>query len=469
MNTIDGVSVVVDYVRQNNDKYVTELKDYLSIPSISTLPQHKTEVERAAQWLVSQLEHIGFEKPGIIPTGGHPVVFAEWLKAPTDRPTILIYGHYDVQPIDPLNEWNTPPFTPAVKGDEIYARGAADMKGEGHALLKSLEAWMTKTGGLPVNIKFFFEGEEEIGSPHLDSFIEKNKEKLSCKFCLNTDSGISGPDRPSIVCGLRGLVYFEVWVRGAESDLHSGSFGGVVANPAIVLSELISGLHDKDAKVTLGGFYDKVRKLTPQERDELAKNRFSDEELKTSAGVTRLYGEKGFSPTERIGARPTLEVNGMLSGFTGEGQKTVIPASAMAKISVRTVPYQDAEQIDASLRDYFKRNAPPTIKWDIRRISTSPYAILERGTPELQAASKALEESYGRKPFFKLEGGSVPVVAMLKNRLGVNSIMLGCGLPDSHIHAPNERLHLPTYFKGIETYVRFFELIAQKGYDPDIR
>ncbi len=460
LQTTNGGSVV-EYVKQNNDRYVAELKDYLSMPSISTLQEYKAEVERTARWLVSQLEQIGFEKAEVIPTGGHPIVFGEWLKAPSSRPTILVYGHYDVQPTDPVSEWSTPPFTPTIKGDEIYARGAADMKGEGHALLKSLEAWTTETGGLPVNMKFFFEGEEEIGSPHLDAFIEKNREKLSCTFCLNADSNISGPDRPSIVIGLRGLSYFEIWVRGAESDLHSGSFGGAVANPAIVLSKLIAGLHDKDGRVALKGFYDKVRKPTREEKDELARNGPSDEELMKSAGVTQLYGERGFTSAERVGMRPTLDVSGMLSGFTGEGQKTVIPAVAMAKISMRTVPYQDAEQLDSSLREYFKRNAPTTVKWEIKRISVSPYAIMERNTPELKAASRALEESYGRPSFFKLEGGSVPVVAMLKNRLGVNSIMLGCGLPDAHIHAPNERLHLPTYFRGIETYVRFFDFVSR--------
>jgi acetylornithine deacetylase/succinyl-diaminopimelate desuccinylase-like protein len=454
-------TAVVGYVRENHDRYLSELKDYLSIPSISTLPENKKDVERTAKWLQSQLDHIGLERTEIMPTGGHPVVYGEWLKAPATRPTVLIYGHYDVQPVDPLNEWVSPPFTPSIRGDEIFARGSADMKGQGHALLKSLEAWMTKTGSLPVNVKFFFEGEEEIGSPHLDSFIERNKEKLSCSFCLNCDGGITAPDKPSMVYGLRGLVYFDVSVRGSESDLHSGRYGGVVANPAVVLAELIAGLHDKDGRVTLRGFYDKVRTLPQEEKNELISHGLSDEEWRKSAGVKHLYGEKGFSPTERVGTRPTLEVNGMLSGFTREGQKTVLPATAMAKISMRTVPYQDAEQIDASLREYFQKNAPPTVTWDIRRVSSSPYAIVERGTPELMAASKALEESYGAKPFFELEGGSVPVVAMLKVRLGVNSVLLGCGLSDARIHAPNEGLHLPTYFKGIEAYVRFFDLISQ--------
>ena len=460
MNSKSASAGVVGYVRANHDRYLPELKEYLSIPSISTLPENKGDVERAALWLRSQLDHIGLEKTEIMPTGGHPVVYGEWLKAPSGRPTVLIYGHYDVQPVDPLDEWVSPPFTPTIRGDEIFARGAADMKGQGHALLKSLEGWMAKTGGLPVNVKFFFEGEEEIGSPHLDAFIQKNNEKLGCEFCLNCDGSVAAPDKPSMVYGLRGLVYFDVSVRGSQSDLHSGRYGGVVANPAVVLSELIAGLHDRDARVTLGGFYDKVRKVPQDEKDELISHGPSDEEWRRAAGVTHLYGEKGFSPTERVGARPTLEVNGMLSGFTGEGQKTVLPATAMAKISMRTVPYQDADQIDASLREYFQKNAPPTVTWEVRRLSSSPYAIVERDTPELKAASKALEESYGAKPLFELEGGSVPVVAMLKTHLGVNSVLLGCGLSDAHIHAPNEGLHLPTYFKGIEAYVRFFEFIS---------
>ena len=452
---------IVGYVRENHERYLSELKEYLSIPSVSTLPEHRVDVERTAHWIRSQLDRIGLERTEVVPTGGHPVVYGEWLKAPAGRPTILIYGHYDVQPTDPLAEWSSPPFSPTVRGDDVYARGAADMKGQGHALLKSLEAWMVEAGRLPVNVKFFFEGEEEIGSRNLESFIAKNKERLGCTFCLNCDSEIVAPDKPSLVYALRGLEYFDVSVQGSASDLHSGSYGGVVANPAIVLSRLIAGLHDEDGRITLRGFYDKVRDVPQGERSELNAQGLSDEEWKSSAGVARLYGEKGFTSTERAGIRPTLDVNGMISGFTGEGQKTVLPAKASAKVSTRTVPYQDGDQIDASLREYFQKNAPPTVTWKVERLSSSPYAIIERGTPELSAASGALEETYGKKPLFQAEGGSVPVVALLKQSLGVNSVMLGCGLSGAHIHAPDERLHLPTYFKGIEVYVRFFELAAR--------
>jgi acetylornithine deacetylase/succinyl-diaminopimelate desuccinylase-like protein len=459
---MSAVESVIQEVRGNNDRYVTELKEYLSIPSISTLPEHKADVERTARWVASQLERIGIEKVEVVPTSGHPMVLGEWLKAPGKR-TVLVYGHYDVQPVDPLNEWENPPFSPTVKGDMIFARGAADMKGQGHAVLKSLQAWMSKTGSLPTNVKFIFEGEEEIGSPHIDSFLEAHKERLQSSFCLNCDGGITAPDKPSISQGLRGIVYFEVWVRGPAADLHSGVFGGAVRNPAVVLSELIAGLHDKDGRVTLDGFYDKVRKLTKEEREGVNATGPTDEDWKRMAGVKALYGEKGFTSSERIGARPTLEVNGMLSGFTGEGMKTVIGATAMAKISTRTVPYQDPDKIEASLRKYFEQNAPEGIEWEVKRLVSGPYALLEPGTPELEAASGALEGAYGKKPFMKLEGGSVPIVSILKNRLGVNSVMLGCGLSDAHIHSPNERLHLPTYFKGIETYVRFFDLVGKQS------
>ena len=410
------ISDVVDHVRAGHEKYLTELKDYLSIPSISTLPENKKDMERTAQWLKAQLDRMGFSKAAIMPTGGHPVVFGEWLAAPPGSPTVLVYGHYDVQPVDPLNEWRSPPFTPTIRGDRIFARGSADMKGQGHAVLKALEAWAAETGSLPVNVKIFFEGEEEIGSPHLGAFIAENRDTLSASFCLNCDGGISAPEKPSIVYGLRGILYFEVRIRGAESDLHSGRFGGAVANPAVVLAQLIAGMHDGEHRVTLQGFYDKVRNVQREERDELNAHGFTDEQWKEAAGVKALSGEKGFTTTERVEIRPTLEVNGMLSGFTGAGAKTVLPATAMAKISMRTVPYQDHAQIEASLREYFQRNAPPTVTWEVDRISSGPYTIVELDTPEMRAASRALEESYGAKPFFEMEGGSVPVVGLLKDR-----------------------------------------------------
>ncbi|HKM76273.1 MAG TPA: M20/M25/M40 family metallo-hydrolase, partial [Candidatus Bathyarchaeia archaeon] len=349
-----------------------------------------------------------------------------------------------------------------VRGDSVYARGASDMKGSGHAVLKALEAWLKSGGGLPVNVKVFFEGEEEIGSRNLAPFVEKYKSKLKCDFVLNCDSSILKPDAPALVYGLRGIVYFELQVYGAKGDLHSGLFGGAVHNPAQVLCELIAGMHDADGRVTLPNYYDKVRVLSKEERAELARVPISDKDWQETAGTKQLYGEKGFTTMERIGARPTLEVNGLLSGFTGEGSKTVLPAKAMAKISMRLIPEQDNRAVEGQLKEYLHKNAPPTVTWEVKRLTSDPGVLVDRNTPAMRAAASALQSTFGVKPFFLLGGGSVPVVNMMKTRLGVDSVLLGFGLPDDNIHAPNERQHLPTYYRGIETYIRFFGLVSQK-------
>jgi len=455
-----SVQQVLESSKRDHDRYLTEFREYLSIPSISTLSEHKQDVQRCAEWLANQLYGIGFKNVEVLATAGHPVVYGEWLNAP-GKPTVLVYGHYDVQPVDPLNEWTSPPFEPSVRGDNIYARGASDMKGQGHAVLKALEAWL-KSGGLPVNVKMFFEGEEEIGSRNLEPFVEKYKSKLKCDFVLNCDSHILKPDVPSLVYGLRGLGYFEVWVYGAKSDLHSGGFGGAVHNPAQVLCELIAGMHDANGHVTLPGFYDKVRVLSKEERVELARIPISDEAWQEMTGTKLLYGEKGFTTVERIGGRPTLEVNGFLSGFTGEGSKTVLPAKAMAKISMRLVPEQDNGAVENQLKEYLRKNAPQTVTWEVKNLTSAPAVLVDRNTPAMRAAASALQATFGVRPLFQLAGGSVPVVNMVKTRLGVDSVLLGFGLPDDNIHAPNERQHLPTYYRGIEAYIRFFYLVSQK-------
>lgn len=457
---MSSVQQVIESSKRNHDRYLTEFREYLSIPSISTLSEHKQDVQRCAEWLANQLNGIGFKKVEILTTSGHPVVYGEWLDAP-GKPTVLVYGHYDVQPVDPLNEWTSPPFEPSVRGDNIYARGASDMKGQGHAVLKALEAWL-KSGGLPVNVKMFFEGEEEIGSRNLEPFVEKYKSKLKCDVVLNCDSQILKADVPSLVYGLRGLDYFEVWVYGAKSDLHSGVFGGAVHNPAQVLCELIAGMHDANGHVTLPGFYDKVRVLSKEERAELARIPISDEAWQEMTGTKLLYGEKGFTTVERIGGRPTLEVNGLLSGFTGEGSKTVLPAKAMAKISTRLVPEQDNRAVENQLKEYLRKNAPQTVTWEVKNLTSAPAVLVDRNTPAMRAAASALQATFGVRPLFQLEGGSVPVVNMVKTRLGVDSVLLGFGLPDDNIHAPNEKQHLPTYYRGIEAYIRFFDLVSQK-------
>ena len=402
------------------------------------------------------LSGIGFKNVEIMPTAGHPVVYGEWLSKP-GKPTVLVYGHYDVQPVDPLNEWTTPPFEPTVRGDNLYARGASDMKGQAHAFLKALEA-LAKNEGLPLNIKVMIEGEEEVGSPSLGAFIEKNKEKLKCDFVLNADSSVMSPGQPSLVYGLRGLAYFELWVHGPKQDLHSGIFGGSVHNPAQVMCELIAGMHDADGRVTLPGFYDKVRDLPEEERRELAHP--SDEEWRAMCGARQLHGEKGFTTAERLGARPTLEVCGIQSGFTGEGAKTVLPAKAMAKISMRLVPYQDDKEVEGQLRAYLEKHAPPTVRWELKKFVTGPAVLVKRDTPGMRAAIKALEATFGKKPVFKLEGGSVPVVSMVTATLGVDSILLGFGLPDDNLHAPNEKFHLANYYRGIDSIIRFFEEVG---------
>jgi acetylornithine deacetylase/succinyl-diaminopimelate desuccinylase-like protein len=448
----------LEFARRNHDRYLAEYKEFLSIPSVSTLSEHKPDMQRAAEWVAGQMRQMGLQNVEIMPTKGHPVVYGEWLGAP-GQPTVLVYGHYDVQPVDPLHEWTSPPFEPTIKGDNIYARGASDMKGQDHAFLKALEA-LLKHDELAVNVKVMIEGEEEIGSPNLGAFMDEHKEKLKCDVALNADSGIMRPDLPSITYGLRGLAYFEVWVYGPKQDLHSGLFGGSVPNPAQVLCELIAGMHDENGHITLPGFYDKVRVLSEAERAELARLPHSDERWQEMTGVPQLYGEKGFTTLERLGARPTLEVNGLLSGFTGEGSKTVLPAKAMAKISTRLVPYQDHKEVEQQLKEYFRQNAPPMVRWEVRNLVSGPAVLVRQDTAGARAAAKALEETFGVKPVFKMEGGSVPVVSMVQDKLGVDSILMGFGLPDDNLHSPNEKQHLPNYYRGIEAYIRFFSALA---------
>lgn len=452
------VQEVIEFSRRNHDRYLSELKEYLAIASISTLPEYKPDMQGAAEWLSDQITSLNMHAVEIIPTGGHPVVYGEWLEA-RRKLTVLVYGHYDVQPVDPLSEWISPPFEPTIRGDDIFARGASDMKGSGLAVLKALEAW-SKNGGLPVNVKVLFEGEEEIGSPNLESFLERHRKKLECDVVLNADSMILKPDLPSLDYGLRGLVYFEIWVHGPKSDLHSGLFGGSVHNPGQVLCELIAGMHDANGRVTLPGFYDNVRVPSKDERAELARIPHSDEVWREMAGAPLLWGELGYSTIERLGVRPTLEVNGLLSGFTGEGAKTVLPAKAMAKISMRIVPNQDPKTVEKQLKEYLRKNGPPTVTWEIKTLSGVPPAMVDRNSPAMRAASDALRATFGVKPVLRLQGGSVPVVSYTKSKLGVDTVLMGFALPDDHIHGPNEKLHLPNYYRGIESYVRFFALIS---------
>lgn len=450
----------IAYARQRHAQFLQELQEFVSIPSISTLSEHKGDMERAAEWVADQMRAVGLEQVAIMRTAGHPVAYGEWLHAP-DQPTVLVYGHYDVQPVDPLDEWLTPPFHATIHGDTLYGRGASDMKGNVHETLKALES-LRQNGGIPVNVKFLIEGEEEIGSMHLGEFIDQHKELLKADLCVNADSGILAPELPSIVYGLRGLAYFELWIYGPAQDLHSGTFGGSIANPAQVLCELIAGMHDADGKITLPGFYDKVRPMTEQDRAEYERLPVNDEIWQAMTGVTALTGETGYSTLERTGARPTLEINGLLSGFTGEGAKTVLPAKAMAKISMRLVPFQDDMAIEGMLKQYLVEHAPDTVRWDVKKVTASaPGVLLDRDSIGARAASRALRDTFGTEPVFIAQGGSVPIVTMIQEKLGMDSVLLGFGLPDDKIHGPNEKLHLPNYYRGIEAFIRFFENIAK--------
>jgi acetylornithine deacetylase/succinyl-diaminopimelate desuccinylase-like protein len=440
------------YAKDHQTDFLEEFLSFLRIPSISTLPDHKKDMFKAADWVANQLTSFGFESVAVMPTAGHPVVYGEWMKAGKDAPTILFYGHYDVQPPDPLELWISEPFEPQVRGDNLYARGASDMKGQIVAHLKAIESLLS-TSNLPVNLKYLIEGEEEIGSPNLGSYITENKDLLSCDLCLNGDSSILAPDMPAISISLRGLAYFEIRIQGATGDLHSGTFGGAVDNPAIVLCKLIAGMRDEQGRITLPGFYDDVRPLSDPERAEMVS--MPDDWWMEQSGSSFLFGEHGYTPTERATARPTLDVNGMVSGFIGEGSKTVLPAQAMAKISMRLVPDQRPERIQNSLEAYLETHAPPTITWELEAMASCPPAIMERDSSAVHAASRALEAVWSMKPVFQRQGGTVPVVGLVQELLGVDSLMLGFGLPDDNLHAPNEKLHLPNFRRGIETYIRF--------------
>jgi acetylornithine deacetylase/succinyl-diaminopimelate desuccinylase-like protein len=450
----------IQYAHANANRFLEELKDYASIASISTDDSTKADVLCAAEWTASHLRSLGIENVQIFPTAGHPIVFGEWLNAGKTAPTALIYGHYDVQPVDPLNLWVTAPFKPDVRGDYIYARGISDMKGQVLVALNALES-ILKTGRLPINFKFLFEGEEEIGSPNLADFMKTHKDLLGCDFAINPDTGALSPDIPCITYALRGLAYMELRVFGPDHDLHSGVFGGAVLNPAQALCELIAGMHDTQGRITLPGFYDSVRPIEPEERSELAKLPIGDQYYLKATGAPTLYGENGYTTIERLGSRPTLEVNGLLSGFTGEGAKTVLPAWAMAKISTRLVPDQQPAEVYQQMQSYLEIRAPKEIRWSLTPMHGGPASISNRNSDYIKALARALETVWHKQPVFKREGGSVPVVLDFQQILGVETVNTGFSMPDDNMHSPNEKLHLPTWYRGIDTFIHFYYNLAE--------
>jgi acetylornithine deacetylase/succinyl-diaminopimelate desuccinylase-like protein len=451
----DHRNAAINYAREHYQNYLDKLKDLVAIPSVSTDPERTNEIKKAAEWLKKELEAQELTSVEIVETARHPIVYGEKLFAGDNAPTALIYGHYDVQPEDPVDEWNSDPFTPTVDGENLYGRGSTDMKGQIIACLSAIDA-IQKTGDLPFNLKFLIEGEEEIGGSSLENFIRENTDMLTCDFFLNPDTGMIAPNVPSINYALRGISYFELRIQGPVQDLHSGTFGGVVHNPAQAMAEVLAGLHDQTGKVTLPGFYDKVIPLEQDEREELSRLPENEEFYLKQTGVNKLWGEEGYSANERVGARPTLEINGIYSGYIGEGQKTVLPAYAMAKISTRLVADQDPKQVYHQFIAYLEENVPDTVTWTLEEMAAEHPSLSDRKSRWIEAYISAAESTWGVKPLYKRIGGSVPVVAHIQQNLGVDSVNIGFGLPSDNLHGPNEKFHLPTFEKGIEALIHFF-------------
>ncbi|MGE5373414.1 MAG: dipeptidase [Bacteroidota bacterium] len=453
---MSNLQQALDYAHQNRNRFLEDLVEVLKIPSISTDAIYNHEVRRAAEWMADYLRRLGMANVEIMPTdGGHPIVYADLIHKP-GAPTVLVYGHYDVQPADPLELWETGPFEPQVRGDYLYARGSSDMKGQALATFHAIESLMKGGGELPVNVKFLLEGEEEIGSKNLEPFLRKHAERFKADVSLNPDAGMMGENMPTITYGLRGLAYFEINITGPKADLHSGLYGGAVHNPAQVLCELVAKMHDKRGRITLPGFYDSVRPISKKERADFARLPNDDAHYLEETGVPALWGEKGYISAERTGARPTLEVNGLLSGWTGPGSKTVLPAKAMAKISCRLVPDQTDAEVEKQLNRFMEENAPETVKWEVKKLTGSPFAIADLNNPGIHAMNDAMEAAWGVRPFYRREGGSIGAVAMLQQICGVESVLVGMGLPSDNVHSPNEHLHLPTWYKGIDSFIHFF-------------
>jgi acetylornithine deacetylase/succinyl-diaminopimelate desuccinylase-like protein len=443
------------YVDQNKDRYLAELKDLLAIPSISTNPNNAGDVRRCAEWVADHMRNTGLQNVQIFPTAGHPVVYSEWLNAP-GKPTVLLYGHYDVQPPEPLELWTSPPFEATIRDGNLYARGSADDKGQVFIHLKSIEAYLKNTGLLPVNLKLLIEGEEEIGSEHLEPFVKEHKQMLKADLVLISDSSMFARGIPSICYGLRGIAYMQIDLVGPNKDLHSGSFGGTVHNPIQALAEMIALLHDKNGKVSIPGFYADVRPLSTKEREAYKKLPWSDKKYAQELGVKQLYGEKNYTTLERVWARPTLECNGIWGGFTGEGAKTVLPSKASAKISMRLVPDQKASKVAKLFEKHIKKIAPKTVTVNVRYIHGGEPAITPIDSAGVMAAVAALEKGFGKKPLYQREGGSIPIVVQFKQLLGLDTVLLGFGLPDENAHAPDEFINLDNFFGGIRTSLHFF-------------
>lgn len=447
------------YVEDNQQRFLDELFELLRFPSVSADPKYAGDVRKTAEFVAQKLKDAGADQIEICETGGHPIVYGEKITDPS-KPTVLVYGHYDVQPPDPLELWHTPPFEPTVRDGKIYARGACDDKGQFYMHVKAFE-YMLSQNQLPTNVKFMIEGEEEVGSSNLATFVKENKERLKADVILISDTAMISLEHPSIETGLRGLSYLEVEVVGPNRDLHSGVYGGAVANPLTILSKMIASLHDENNHITIPGFYDKVAVLSAEEREALNKAPYDEEEYKKDLGVDALWGEKGYTTIERTGIRPTLEVNGMWGGYIGEGAKTVLPSKANAKISMRLVPNQNSEEITKLFQEHFEKIAPPYVKVKVSPHHGGEPVVTPTDGIAYQAAEKALEESFGKKPIPTRGGGSIPIVALFEKELGIKTVLLGFGLDSDNLHSPNEKFDIANYLKGIETIPLFHKYYAE--------
>jgi len=447
---------VISYINSNKEKYVGELKDFLSIPSISTLVENKADMFTAANFVVKKLTEAGMENSKIIETKGHPLVYADWLHAP-GKPTVLVYGHYDVQPVDPIDLWDSPPFEPTIRGENIYARGATDDKGQMYMHVKSVEAYFKTVGKLPLNVKFIIEGEEEIGSGNLEEFVGKNQDLLKCDAVMISDTSLYGPGIPTLTYGLRGLCYMEVTVTGPNRDLHSGTFGGGVDNPINVLAEIISKLKDNNGRIKIPGFYNDIINLTKKERENFKRLPFSEKQYAKTLGVKELKGEKGYTTLERVWARPTLDCNGIFGGFTGQGAKTVLPSKATAKISMRLVPNQDPKKIGKLFSNYIKKIAPKSVKLEIKDLHGAYPIATSLDDKATQAAADAIAKVFGKKTVFMREGGSIPIVVTFAKKLKAAPVLMGLGLNTENLHSPNEHFNLNHFQLGILSSAYFFE------------
>lgn len=447
------------YLAQHALRFEVELCDLLRIPSVSADSRHADDVRRAARWVAQQFESLEFRVEEI-PTAGFPLVYAERLDAP-GAPTVLVYGHYDVQPPDPLDEWISPPFEPTQRDGNLYARGATDDKGQMLTHVKSVEAWLRAVGHLPVNLKFLIEGEEEVGSAHLDAFVANEKQRLAADVVVISDTCQLGPDQPAITYALRGIAYYELRLTGPRQDLHSGSFGGAVVNPALALSRILAGLVDGDGRIQVPGFYDDVVPLTEEERRQLAALPFDERQFFDQIGVAAGGGETGYTTLERKWARPSYDINGLWSGYQGEGAKTVLPAQAGAKFSFRLVARQDPARIAAGLRKRIAELCPAGITWQLIETHAAPGVVVPLESPYMQAAARAIERSFGRAPVFIREGGSIPVVSQFSEVLGAPALLLGWGLPDDNTHSPNEKFHLADFHRGIRASAYLWEELSR--------